>query len=62
MRKDNRKFLVSVNGRVIKEVNTPDDFDYVIKDILASGYYTIDQIQVWVKGNIRLTPKRYEVD
>lgn len=61
MRKDTRKFLISVNSVVRYEEITSDDFDWTIKDLLASGYQP-DQIKVWVEGNFRLVPEHYEVD
>lgn len=61
MRKDNRKFIITVNGRVIYREVTVDYFDSAVKDLLASGF-TLDDIQVWVEGNFRLIPERFEVD
>jgi len=61
MPKDTRKFLITVNGHAVYEVIDADDFDHVIKDLLDKDF-TLDQIKVWVEGNFRLIPERYEVD
>lgn len=61
MRKDNRKFMVSVKGVVRFSEITSDDLHWVIKGLLGACY-TLDQIQVWKEANIRLVPERYVVD
>lgn len=61
MSKDNRKFMVIVDGIIVAKEIGADDFDILIKDILHEGY-PLDLIQVWVETNFRLIPERYEVD
>jgi hypothetical protein len=61
MRKDNREFIVRVQGRIIYGQVFQEDFDIVIKDLLASGFM-LDDIEVYAKVNFRLIPERYEVD
>lgn len=61
MSKDNRKFMVIVDGIIVAKEIGADDFDILIKDILHEGY-PLDLIQVWVETSFRLIPERYEVD
>jgi hypothetical protein len=61
MRKDNREFVVRVQGRFIYASISPEDFDIVIKDLVASGY-NLDDIEVFAKVNFSMIPERYEVD
>lgn len=61
MRKDNRKFIVRVQGVVSYGEVSSEDFDIVIKDLLANGY-RLNDIQVFGEVNFRLIPERYEVD
>lgn len=61
MSRDTRKFIVLLDGTIVGEDLTADDFDMVIKDLLYHGY-DIDQIRVCVETSFRLAPARYEVD
>lgn len=61
MCKDNRKFIALLDGVIIGEDLTADDFNMVVKDLLYHGY-DLDQIRVCVETNFRLIPERYEVD
>ena len=61
MSKDNRKFMVIVEGIIVAKEIDATEFDIVIKDLEYEGY-PLDQIQVWVETSFRLIPERYEVD
>lgn len=61
MRKDTRKFLITVEDSVYAREVQAEDFDMYIQDLLEWGY-DLDVIQVWVEGNFRLIPERFEVD
>lgn len=61
MSKDNRKFMVILDGIIIAKEIGADDFDILIKDILHDGY-ALEEIQVWVETSFRMIPERYEVD
>lgn len=61
MHKDNRKFIVFLNGTFINEEIAEKDFDRIIRDFLDEGYDP-EEIRVWTEASFRLTPDGYEVD